>query len=166
MGPSTTDVKDTLRELRRTPKHFTSVASGLTDTQLRRPPASGSWSVHELLAHLRGSADVQGAWIARMLADDRPTIRYASPRTGMRRTGFEQLEFLVFLGDFERQRADLVKVLAALDLPAWARSATFTGTTPGWTPSVYDIARRLVTHEHAHFEQIQAAASYVSSSSR
>lgn len=86
MAPSTTEVNEIVRSLRRAPKHLESVADGLTDAQLRRPPEEGSWSVHEVLAHLRGCADIRGGWIARMLAEDTPTIRYASPRTCMRKT--------------------------------------------------------------------------------
>lgn len=161
MAPSATLVKETLSALRRTPKHFASVAADLTDEQLRHHPDTGSWSVHELLAHLRGCADVQGAWLARMLAENTPTIRYASPRTGMKKTGYAQSEFAVFLRDFQRQRSALVKTLAALGPEDWLRSATFTGTSPGWTQTVFDVARGLATHERAHFEQIEAAAAAV-----
>lgn len=158
MGPSATEVSERLRRLRRTPQHFKRIARGLTDAQLRRQPEDGSWSVHEVLAHLRGCADVRGSWIARMLADDTPTIRYASPRTGMRKTGYEGQDFQTFLRSFERQRADLVKTLASLELADWSRSATFTGTTPGWTQTAFAVASGLVRHEHAHFDQIEAAA--------
>lgn len=158
-GPSATEVRETLRKLRATPQHFKRTASGLTEAQLRRPSGDDdSWSVHELLAHLRGCADVQGGWIARMLAEDTPTIRYASPRTGMRKTGYEGQEFHAFLRGFARQRADLVKTLSRLALADWSRSATFTGTTPGWTQTVFAVASGLVAHEHAHFAQIAAAA--------
>lgn len=157
-GPSAPEGSETLRQLRRTPQHLKRIANGLTDAQLRQQPERGSWSVHEVLAHLRGCADVQGGWTARILADDGPTIRYASPRTGMEKTGYEAQDFQTFLRGFARQRADLVKTLAALDLADWSRRATFTGTSPGWTQTVFDVARGLVTHEEAHFEQIEAAA--------
>jgi hypothetical protein len=114
--------------------------------------------VHEVLAHLRGSADVQGAWIARMLADDTPTIRYASPRTGMKKTDHAAHEFQPFLRAFARQRTDLVKTLDALTSAQWLRTATFTGTKPVWTPTVFDLARGIAGHEHSHFEQIAATA--------
>src|SRR5687767_1595523 len=49
MGPSAAEVRETLQQLRLTPQHFERTASGLTDTQLRRQPENGSWSVHEVL---------------------------------------------------------------------------------------------------------------------
>jgi hypothetical protein len=158
MGPTATEVRETLRGLRSTTQHFKRIASGLTDAQLRRQPEHDSWSVHEVLAHLRGCADVQGGWIARMLAEDDPTIRYASPRTGMRKTDYASQEFEAFFRDFARQRTALVKTLSSLDVEGWTRAATFTGTKPGWTRTVFAVACGLVDHEQAHFEQIAAAA--------
>ena len=158
VSPSANEVRETLRCLRATTPYFTRTAADLTDSQLRRPPAEGSWSVHEVLAHLRGCADVQGVWIARMLAEDTPTIRYASSRTGMRKTDYANQEFQVFLRAFARQRTDLVKTLTSLEVADWVRGATFTGTTPGWTQTVFAAASGLATHEQAHFKQIAAAA--------
>jgi hypothetical protein len=158
MGSSPTEVRETLRQLRGTTQYFRRTAGGLTDAQLRRQPEKDSWSINEVLAHLRGSADVQGGWIARMLADESPRIRYASPRTGMRKADYASQEFQASLRGFARQRNDLVKTLSSLALPDWSRGATFTGTKPGWTQTVFDIARGLVAHEQGHFEQITAAA--------
>ncbi len=158
MDPSAAEVRETRRQLRSTTQYFKRTASGLRDAQLRRRPEKDSWSVNEVLAHLRGAADVQGGWIARMLADGTPTIRYASPRTGMRKTDYVGQEFQASLRGFARQRTDLVKTLSSLALADWSRGATFTGTTPGWTQTVFDVARGLVAHEQGHFEQITAAA--------
>lgn len=158
MGPSATEVRETLRKLRSTTLHFTRTANGLTDEQLRRQPEKGGWSVHEVLAHLRGAADVQGGWIARMLDDDTPTIRYASPRTGMRKTDHVGQEFQASLRAFALQRTSLVKTLSSLALDDWSRSATFTGRTPGWTQTVFAVACGVVAHEQSHFDQITAAA--------
>ena len=158
MEPSAAQVREALQRLRQTSRHFERSAKGLTDAQLRHHPEAGSWSVHELLAHLRGAADVQGGWIARILAEDTPTIRYASARTGMRKTGYADLEFEPFLQAFSRQRAGLVKTLSSLDPAGWSRHAAFTGTRPGWTKTVFDIASGIGGHEQSHFDQITAAA--------
>ena len=158
MGPDDKEVRETLRQLRRTPQHFKRTSSGFTDAQLRRPPEEGSWSMIEVLAHLRGAADVQGGWIARMLEDDTPTIRSVSPRTGMKKTDYAAQEFDAFLRGFARQRTDLVKTLSSLALADWSRGATFTGTTPGRTATIFRVARGIAAHEQGHFGQISAAA--------
>jgi hypothetical protein len=144
--------------LRATPQHFKRAAKGLTEAQLRRPPAKGEWSVVELLAHLRGAADVQGGWIARILAEDAPAIRYYSPRTGMRKTDYVTPDFHATLLGYAQQRSVLVKTLSALAEPDWSRHATYTGTKPGWTQTVFDVALGIATHEHAHFAQITSTA--------
>lgn len=156
-SPTANEVAVSLRDLRRTPEHFRRTSKGLADERLRRRPAADSWSLLEVLAHVRGAADVQGAWIARMIEEDTPSIRYASPRTGMRRTDHEAQAFSPFLRAFARQRNELVKQLSSLALDDWCRRASFTGTTPGWAPTVFDLASGLVTHERSHFEQAASA---------
>src|SRR5687768_9990002 len=93
MAPTAPEIKDILRWLRATPRHFDRTAPWRTGEKLRRPPEEGSWSMNEGLADVRGAADVQGGWIDRMLADDTPTLRYASPRTGMRKGGYAADDF-------------------------------------------------------------------------
>lgn len=158
MDPSAREVRETLRQLRLTPQYFKRTSSGLTDAQLRRPPDNDSWSVNEVLAHLRGCADVQGGWIARMLAEDGPTVRYASPRTGMRKADYAGQDFQASLRGFARQRTALARTLSSLVVGEWSRGASFTGTTPGWTQTVFDVARGVAAHEQGHFRQIAGAA--------
>jgi uncharacterized damage-inducible protein DinB len=149
---------ETLKQLRKTPTHFKRAADGLSDAQLRRPPAKGEWSIVELLAHLRGCADVQGGWITRILGEDTPSIRYHSPRTGMRKTDYVNPDFHETLRGFTQQRNALVKTLSALSEREWSRHAAFTGTTPGWTRTVFEAAHGIAVHEHAHFAQITSTA--------
>ena len=160
------EFRTTLQRLRQTPTHFKRTAEGLSDAQLRRPPEEGSWSVHEVLAHLRGAADVQGGWIVKMLAEDTPKIRAVSPRTGMRKIDYASLDFATSLKAFVRDRSRLVKTLSALTERDWSRGAIFTGTTRGQTPTVFDLARGIATHEHGHFAQITAAAAAAVARSR
>lgn len=155
---SLAEVAAKLTELRATTTHFKRTSAGLTPAQLHRPPAPGEWSVNELLAHLRGCADVQGGWIARILAEDTPSISYKSPRTGMKKGNYAALDFDENLAAWTTQRNALIKTLKSLDLAGWSRAATYTGTKPGWTQTVFAAACGLAAHEHAHFAQITAAA--------
>ena len=59
--------------------------------------------------------------------------------------------------DFRDTIRQLRLTPAALDPAGWARSATFTGTTPGWMPTVFDVASGIARHEHSRFDQIGAA---------
>jgi hypothetical protein len=63
-----------------------------------------------------------------MLTLDHPTIRYVSPRKWIRSANYLNMDFHVSLEVFSRQRDELVKALATLDLEGWKRGATFTAT--------------------------------------
>ena len=92
-----------------------------------------------------------------MLAEDTPTIRYVSARTGMKKVVAAGEDFHTSFDAFARQRTALVQTLTSLKAAGWSRSAIFTGQ-PGWTPTVFDLAQGIAGHEHSHFEQIAAAA--------
>lgn len=158
MSASAGDIREALRLLKQTRQHFKRTAFGLTEAQLRQRPDDKEWSVNEVLAHLRGAADVQGRWIAKMLSEETPTIRYASPRTGMRKGNYAAEDFEASLSEFTRQRSALVKTLSALEDKDWTRSASFTGTSPGWRQTVLDVATGIARHEGSHFEQVTEAA--------
>jgi hypothetical protein len=93
-----------------------------------------------------------------MLDEDEPTIRYVSPRTGMRKGWHAANDVATNLRDFRAQRTALVQRLGSLPLGDWARQADFSGTRPGWTQTVFQVAAGIADHEHSHFEQIAAAA--------
>lgn len=76
----------------------------------------------------------------------------------MRKGNYAANAFEENLRAFARQRTALVKTLSSLAPADWSRSAAFTGTKPGWTQTVLAVARGLAMHEHAHLEQIAAAA--------
>ena len=147
-----------VRELRATPSRWRRAVKGATEEQLARPPAAGAWSALEVLAHLRGAADVQGGWILRMLAEDTPTIRYVSARSGMRRAMSSEPTVAGALRSFARQREELVEALVAAGPDGWTRTATFTGVQGGWSPTVLVLAHGLVGHEASHADQLAAAA--------
>ncbi len=52
---------------------------GLTPVQLHTAPEPGSWSVNDVLAHLRACHDVFGGNILRIVAEDTPTFKGGTP---------------------------------------------------------------------------------------
>lgn len=148
------EIQAVLTLLSDTPKLIARIARGHSDQELHRKPAANAWSAQEVVAHLRACADVWGACIERMLAEDRPTIRYVSPRTWIKRTDYLQQSFRDSLREFSRRRSILVKTLEALDATAWSRGATFTATTLGREATVLRYARRIADHEVRHLGQL------------
>jgi hypothetical protein len=109
------------------PAHIATVTADLTPDQLRAAPDPDEWSANDVLAHLRACADVWGDCIAKIIAEDHPTIRAMSPRTWIRKTNYLDLQFRPSLEAYTTQRASLLVVLKSLRPEDWSRSATVKG---------------------------------------
>src|SRR4051812_14325582 len=145
-----------MRALEDMPRYLASATHGLADAQLHARPSADAWSANEILAHLRACADVWGGSITAMIERDHPTLRYASPRTWIRRTRYPELPFEGSLQAFVAQRAALVQTLASLTIDDWSRGAACTGTTRGRAQTILSYVRRIVDHEREHRAQIEA----------
>ena len=140
--------------LSETLEYIEALVSGIDPSVLHIKPEEDSWSMNEILAHLRACADVWGKSITRMLNEDNPTMRYVSPRTHMKKTDYAEQAFHDSFKIFQDQRNTLLEVLKALPIDEWLRRGTFTGTTRGKNQTVYSYARRIAEHEHHHFSQM------------
>jgi hypothetical protein len=118
-----------------------------------------SWSVNDILAHLRACADVWGKGMQMMITQDHPTLRYISPRTWIKKTDYLEQNFHVSLEAFTSQRNALLIMLKTLSIEDWSRGATFTATTGGREQTVFSYVQRLANHESGHCEQIEALLS-------
>jgi hypothetical protein len=148
-------IEQVLTLLAATPARLAALSDGLAPAELCRAPRHDEWSANDVLAHLRACADVWGNCIARIIAEDKPTLRAISPRTWIRKTDYLDLEFQPSLRSFSGQRTDLLQLLEPLPRDAWARTATVTGAGNilEWTVLFY--AERLALHERAHIKQIE-----------
>jgi hypothetical protein len=142
-----------LAQLASTPRRIESVTLGLTEKDLTWKPSPDSWSVNEVIAHLRACADVWGGSISKILKEDNPTFRYVSPRTWIRKTNYPNLDFQASFLAFRKQREDLLMILQPLDHEGWLRRAMVKATTLR-EGTVLSYAQRLADHEAGHCEQI------------
>lgn len=149
------EIELVLEMLSSTPKQIGRIARGYDDRQLHRQPAAEAWSARDILAHLRACAEVWGSSIDRMIKEDRPTIRYVSPRGWIRKTDYLDQGFRVSLRAFSEARDALLDNLRGLETAGWSRSATFTGTTSGRDATVLSYARRISDHEVQHLDQLR-----------
>jgi uncharacterized damage-inducible protein DinB len=139
--------------LKTTPRHITSAVSGFSDNELTWKPTADSWSVAEVLVHLRACADVWGDSIMKILKQDNPTFRYVSPRTWARKTNYLNLDFKASVTDFRKQREELLKVLQPLPQEDWLRRANVQATKLR-EETVLSYGQRLANHEAGHCGQI------------
>jgi len=144
-----------LKLLSGTPSRIAEASKGLNDEQLRRKPAADSWSANEVLAHLRACADVWGSSIMAMLKQDRPTLRYVSPRTWIKKTNYADLEFGVSFRGYANQRKDLLKVLRTLSHHDWLRGASVKVAKKRPEETVLSYAERMARHEAGHCGQVE-----------
>lgn len=151
MGITQSGIEDVLRLLIETPKRITAVTQTLTPEQHRDKPDAKSWSINDILAHLRACADVWSQDIEAMLTQDSPTLRHISPRTYLRKTNYPDLEFGPSFQVFCDQRAELLAKLNNLPFADWARDARIKGRQH----TVFSQARRLALHEASHCEQVE-----------
>jgi len=153
--PDPDETKIALDLLAATPQKLDAMSKGLVRTRLHFRSDEEPWSANDILAHLRACADVWGKSILAMLAQDHPTLRYVSPRTGIKKTNYLEQEFGVSLVAFTKQRVELLEALNSLGPEDWSRGATFTATTNGREQTVLSYAQRLARHESEHCIQVQ-----------
>lgn len=157
-------VDEIMAILPETPRRIAALTEGLSPAHLHAPPEPDSWSVNDVLAHLRACHDVLGGNVLRILAEDTPSWRRLSPRTWIKQTDYPAWEFLPAFEAFKKQRADLLVVLESLPPDAWERVANVT-EAPGGTHerSVRYYADWMAGHELVHMKHIGGiiAALYV-----
>ena len=148
-------VDQILAILPETPPRIAALTEGLTPAQLHAAPEPGSWSVNDVLAHLRACHDVFGGNIVRILGEDRPTLKGVNPRAWIKKTDYPEWEFRPAFEAFGRQRAELLTVLEALPSDGWARFARVTGMLgETYERSVLFYAAWMARHERPHLRHI------------
>ena len=141
--------------LAETPNRIAGFTADLSPAQLRANPEPEEWSANDVLAHLRSCADVWGAGIMTIVAEDEPTMRAVNPRTWIKTTNYLNLEFRPSLRCFIKQRADLLAVLESLPRGSWSRNATATGAGAPLEWTVLSYADRLARRERQHLTQFE-----------
>ncbi len=93
MSVPRTEIDRSLRLLREAPERIAAATAGVDDDRLHRRSAAEPWSVNDILAHLRASADMRETYIANMASGDRASLPYQSPRGWIRKTNYLELPF-------------------------------------------------------------------------
>jgi DinB superfamily len=147
-------IDQVLTQLEQQPEAIAGLTAGLGRARLHNPPTRGTWSINDVLAHLRSCADVWGKCIAIIVAEDRPTVRAMDPRTWIKKTNYPELEFAPSFRAFTKQRVELFAFLRPPPVSAWSRSATVTGGGRARERTVLEYGRALAKHEQSHVKQI------------
>jgi uncharacterized damage-inducible protein DinB len=161
--PSTSVSIDTILErLAETPRRIAALTAGLTSAQLHAAPGPEEWSANDVLAHLRACADVWGAHIEAILAEDEPTRQGVNPRTWITKTNYLDQKFRPSLRSFTQQRTELLALIEPLPSRAWSRTATVLAWNVPFRRTMVSFAEHLARHERTHLKQFKRIAERVS----
>jgi DinB superfamily len=157
------DIEEILRQLRQGPQQIEALIGNLSPAELRARPAPGEWSINDNLAHLRASADVWGSYIARIVAEDRPSFTSVNPRARMRKTDYPDLDFAPSFRAFRKQRDALLGILEGMPRAGWARTATVKVYGDLFEYTAQHYGSKLARHEAVHVPQIESVVRLLSS---
>ena len=151
MKATTPEIEKYLATLSETVPRFEQAVKGQDEARLQFKADKTSWSVNEILAHLRACADLWTHSIYAMLAENEPTFSDINERKWAKVTKYAELPFRESFQAFSLQRANLLRVLKALPLEAWERSAIIFERKH----TIFTQTRRMAKHETDHIEQIE-----------
>jgi len=150
MKATPSEIEKYLRIISETPQQIEQAAKGLEEARLQFKANAKSWSVNDILAHLRSCADLWTHSIYAMLAENEPMFSDINERKWAKVTRYAELPFKESFQAFSLQRENLLRVLKALPFESWERSAIIFERKH----TVFSQVRRLAKHEAEHCEQI------------
>ena len=150
MKATPSEIEKYLRIISETPQQIEQVAKGLEEARLQFKANAKSWSVNDILAHLRSCADLWTHSIYAMLAENEPMFSDIDQRKWAKITRYAELPFKESFQAFSLQRENLLRVLKVLPFESWERSAIIFERKH----TVFSQVRRLAKHEAEHCEQI------------
>lgn len=133
------------------PQRIQEEVKGLDEAQLQFKAGEKSWSVNEILAHLRSCADLWTHSMYAMLAENEPSFSDINERKWAKVTRYADLSFAESFQAYSLQRENLIRVLRALPFESWERSALIFERKH----TVFTQTRRMAKHELEHMEQIE-----------
>jgi hypothetical protein len=157
MKATQTEIERSLQWIAETPGSLRNATRGIDDAFLQSSSAKSSWSVNDILAHLRACADIWTFSIYAMLAASEPALPDINERKWAKVTGYTDVSFSESLQAFSIQRENLLRVLNNLSLESWDKSAMIFGRKH----TIFTQVRRMAKHEQEHLNQMAGLLSKI-----
>lgn len=151
MKATTSEIEKYLAILASTPQRIQQATKGLEETRLQFKSDRSSWSLNDILAHLRSCADLWTHSIYAMLAEHEPEFSDINERKWAKVTRYAEVPFSESFQAYSLQRANLLRILQTLPFESWERQAIIFGRKH----TVFTQTRRMAKHEQEHTEQIE-----------
>ena len=123
MKANPSEIEKHLKLLEEIPRRIKSVTHELDDAHLQFKTDKKSWSVNDILAHLRSCSDLWTHSIYAMLAEHEPVFSDIDERKWAKVTRYAELPFAESFQAFSFQRENLLRVLKSLPFESWEKSA-------------------------------------------
>lgn len=137
----------------KSPQRIAAAVSGLTDKVLRYKPASGKWSILEILGHLADIEILYAYRIRQMLADTNPVIAPVDQDAWTRNLDYLQIAAPEFVALYGLNRHRTVQLLRRLGAPNLEKSAHHPELKRNVTVAEY--VAMMSKHGPNHLEQIE-----------
>jgi len=139
-----------LQALRAAPARAAELAAGLPDAACHWRPASGSWGMHQVVAHLAAGEPHFLGRMRRMAAEDNPFLPYFGPDVA-RPESDEAMPAL--LERFREEREAMLRFLATLGADDWERPGVH--ETMGPTTLALQL-QNTANHDAEHLSELHA----------
>jgi hypothetical protein len=145
------EIASILATMKECPARIEAATKKIPTARLHARPDTKTWSLNDILAHIRSSSDVWGGSIERMLAEEMPRLADVHPRKWIQQTDYLEMDFHQSFKAYAAQRRDLLKILIKLSFDDWSRGAMIGGRIH----TVFTQARRIAKHDSDHCNQIE-----------
>ncbi len=146
---------EVIAQLARGPATLRAVVADVPPADLTRRPRPEKWSAHEHACHLALVEPLWAARLARMLAEDVPTIVSYEPDTDEPPDRLLAMDLDAALDAYEQGRRVLLQRLKGLVATDWARGAVNTAHA---RYSVFLMCRHAALHDMLHAYRIEESA--------
>lgn len=145
-----------LEQLRTTGRDLVSLVSGVSDDHLSRRPDEAEWSAREVISHLADAELVYAMRVRLIVAQERPRLTWYDEEAWVERFGPLDEDARTTLARWRALRDANVRVLESLAEEEWERAGIH--DSDGLL-TVDAIAKRMVTHDRTHLDQMRSALS-------
>lgn len=151
MEANKNEIEWILDALKDAPQRIGAVSKGMPLARLHAQADQKTWSVNDILAHIRSSSDVWGDSIEAMLTQEMPKLPDIHPRKWIKQTNYPELDFHLSFKAYAEQRKKLLRTLTKLSFEEWSRGAMIGSRIH----TVFTQARRIAKHDSDHCNQIE-----------
>jgi hypothetical protein len=144
------EIVDTLRAL---PGQVEELVEGLSEDALRWRPSPDQWSIKEVCAHLRDSAEIEGTRIRRLAEEDDPFLAAYDQDALARERDYQNQSMPLILTALRAFSGGLAYLLENLSEEDWQRSGRHEEQGP---VTVTQRAERFADHARVHLDQVEA----------